>query len=207
MPCVWGARLLEHYYHREIPRRNEEGVVRVLVPGETFAPRYVCYRNHDAEPPKPGGLEEPLTVEPPPPRRSRASSLQPTAATRPHSGNRIVQSSTHLALQPQPLHEPIHRTLAQLKAYRGSINSTQSMQSTPARLLSPTRFSFNPDFVNDVQIQSPSRVISPKRRSATSLKSPPPPTLREDDGIEHEMTEALQGTSATKQPQQFQFLL
>jgi hypothetical protein len=108
VPCIWGPKVVEQYFHREVARPHEDGV-RVWVPGETFAPRYVCYRGRDDQRP-PRASAELLTSEPPPQQRSRAASLQPAAtAPRHQPEQRFARSSVHLAAQRQPINDPILR--------------------------------------------------------------------------------------------------
>ncbi|CAB3365289.1 Hypothetical predicted protein [Cloeon dipterum] len=124
VPCIWGPKVLEQYFHREVPRVSEDGI-RVYIPGETFAPRYVCYRSKDDEKPQRASAEL-LTNEPTPKkRRSRASSLQPQTALKHLSDQRITQSSVHLSAQQQPINDPIIRSLAQLKACQKASTSKE----------------------------------------------------------------------------------
>ncbi|XP_059479292.1 uncharacterized protein LOC132198958 isoform X2 [Neocloeon triangulifer] len=131
IPCIWGAKVLEHYYHREILRVHEDGI-RVFVPGESFAPRYVCYRSKDDEEPQRASAEL-LTNEPTPKKlqRSRAASLQPQPAPKHLDDKRITRSSVHLSVQHQPINDPIMRSLAQLKTYQESAST--SSNATPAQ--------------------------------------------------------------------------
>lgn len=106
--CIWGPKPVDSYFHREVPRLYEDGV-RVWVPGETFAPRYVCYRGKD-EAARASAELLPSESSPQKVARSRATSLQPAATGPRHQPEqRFAQSSFQLAGQQQPLNDPIIR--------------------------------------------------------------------------------------------------